>query len=153
MKRDPILKQSLIVFVGVLILYTCAFKGIEYFRTVKGPWEVTFRSDSNGLPSLVISQASIGLTNMTVTFDGEAIDRINLSETMRFDSPKTNIPFGGVLFFDTTVLPGTLTFNLFGHEIEFLPRVMIANHDEVPWESDGTVHFNASNKLPSPPAP
>ena len=153
MKRDPILKQSLIVFVGVLILYTCAFKGIEYFRTVKGPWEVTFRSDSNGLPSLVISQATIGLTNMTVTFDGEAIDRINLSETMRFDSPKTNIPFGGVLFFDTTVLPGTLTFHLFGHEIEFLPRVMIANLNEVAWKSGETVRFNASNKPPSSPAP
>jgi hypothetical protein len=34
---------------------------------------------------------------------------------------------------DTTFLPGTLTFRLFSHELELLPRVLIIDHEEYPW--------------------
>jgi hypothetical protein len=37
---------------------------------------------------------------------------------------------------DTTFLPGTVTFELFGHEIELLPRVLMIDHEERPWLSN-----------------
>jgi hypothetical protein len=43
------------------------------------------------------------------------------------------VPFGSVIFFDTTVLPGTVTMRLFGHEIEFIPRTLIIDHTPYGW--------------------
>jgi hypothetical protein len=44
---------------------------------------------------------------------------------------------------DTTFLPGTLTLRAFGHEIEFLPRVMIIDHEEHPWKPGETIELRA----------
>ena len=55
-----------------------------------------------------------------------------------FDTPKPvpyPVPFGRCVFMDTTFLPGTLTFQIFGHELELLPRVMILDHEERRWIS------------------
>jgi hypothetical protein len=40
---------------------------------------------------------------------------------------------------DTTFLPGTVTFQIFGHEIELLPRVLIIDHQERPWLANGSI--------------
>ena len=32
-------------------------------------------------------------------------------------------------------LPGTLTFDFFGHQVELLPRVLIIDKEEHPWQS------------------
>ena len=40
---------------------------------------------------------------------------------------------------DTTFLPGTLTFQFFGHEIELLPRVLVLDRQEHPWRSGEVV--------------
>jgi hypothetical protein len=40
---------------------------------------------------------------------------------------------------DSTFLPGTLTFQFFGHEIELLPRVLIIDHREYPWTGEPVV--------------
>ena len=45
---------------------------------------------------------------------------------------------GEIVFQDSTFLPGTLTLKLFGHMVEFLPRVMIIDRREVPWASNAT---------------
>jgi hypothetical protein len=57
---------------------------------------------------------------------------------MEFRIPREcpiDMPFGSCIFMDLTFLPGTLTFRLFGHEVEFLPRTMILDHEEHPWRS------------------
>jgi hypothetical protein len=36
---------------------------------------------------------------------------------------------------DTTFLPGTLTLQVFGHEIELLPRVLVVDLKEHSWHS------------------
>jgi hypothetical protein len=77
----------------------------------------------------------MGITNLTFVFAGERLAQSNLASTVVFDSPKTNVPFGKVVFLDTTFLPGTVTFELFGHEIELLPRTLVVNLKEVPWKS------------------
>ena len=45
------------------------------------------------------------------------------------------VPFGQCIFMDTTFLPGTLTFRMFGHELELLPRTLVVDHQEQPWRS------------------
>jgi hypothetical protein len=53
-----------------------------------------------------------------------------------FREPKLvpyEVPFGQCVFMDTTFLPGTLTLQLFGHEIELLPRVLVVDRQEHPW--------------------
>lgn len=147
MKRDPIFKHVAWAFFGAVILYVCSFKAIEYFRNVKGPWHVTFQTDSSGHPSITVNHEKLSLTNVTLAFQGENISLTNSITTILFDSPKTNIPFGKVIFFDTTFLPGTLTFDLFGHEIEFLPRVMVANRKEVPWKSETVLNLTAEQRI------
>jgi hypothetical protein len=42
---------------------------------------------------------------------------------------------------DPTFLPGTLTFRLFGHEIELLPRVLMLDHQEHLWRSDEVIRL------------
>ena len=36
-------------------------------------------------------------------------------------------------------LPGTATFELFGHEIQLLPRVLIIDRREYPWRPNATI--------------
>lgn len=147
MNRDPIFRHLALVFFGALILYVCGFNAIEHFRNVNGPWKVTFRTDTNGHPSITVNQATLSLTNVTLAFQGEQISLTNSTETIVFDSPITNIPFGGIIFIDTTVLPGTLTFDLFGHEIEFFQRVMVVNRKEVPWKSESVLNLTTEEKV------
>jgi len=62
--------------------------------------------------------------------------------TLIFREPRPvpySVPFGKCVFMDTTFLPGTVTFQLFGHEIELLPRVLIIDHAEHPWLSHSTL--------------
>jgi hypothetical protein len=153
MKRDNLLKHASVAFVFALGLYLMAFYGIERARQIKGPWHVTFKSDERGQPSITVSQPQMKVADLQLLFQGEKIQQTNLSETIIFDSPKTNIPFGKIIFFDTTFLPGTITFDLFGHEIELLPRVLGVNRKEVPWKSDTTIQLSEPEKVPPGTAP
>lgn len=135
MAREKIAAQVAVVFVIALALYGVTFYGIERARQAKGPWHVTFRSDAEGRPSVRMSQPALNISNVTVWFPEARIERTNFSKTVVFDMPITNVPFGRVLFLDTTFLPGTLTLDLFGHEIELLPRTLVVNRKEVPWKS------------------
>jgi hypothetical protein len=46
------------------------------------------------------------------------------------------VPFGTCVFMDTTFLPGTVSFtNIFGHDIELLPRVLIIDRQEHSWKT------------------
>jgi hypothetical protein len=40
---------------------------------------------------------------------------------------------------DTTFLPGTVTLQVFNHEIELLPRVLVIDGQEHPWLSESTI--------------
>jgi hypothetical protein len=67
---------------------------------------------------------------------------------MVFDQPQPvpfEVPFGQVIFEDTTFQPGTIVFKMFGHEIQLLPRVLTIDKLEYPWQSEKTVSLNKSN--------
>ena len=45
---------------------------------------------------------------------------------------------------DTISLPGTVTFQMFGHEIELLPRVLTIDRQEYPWRPEATISLAAT---------
>jgi hypothetical protein len=118
-------------------LYALSFWWIEHRRTFKGPWEVTFQSDGAGRPTVVIRQGKLGIVE-TLAFPEENVAP-NLRVMERFSDATNQIPFGKVLFQDPTFLPGTLTMELFGHEIEAVPRVLVIDKKEIAWSPNGRV--------------
>ena len=145
MKSDNPIKHFAFAFAIALLIYFVAYSSIEYRRTRKGPWQVTFKASSDGEPRIIVNQPSLGLTNVEIVFAGEVSALTNIPTTLRFSQPRQvpyEVPFGRCVFMDTTFLPGTLTLQLFGHEIELLPRVMIIDHQEQPWGSEGVFILN-----------
>jgi hypothetical protein len=59
-----------------------------------------------------------------------------MARTLVFDHPITNIPFGRVVYFDTTFLPGAVVFDFFGAQVQLLPRTLLVTNREIPWRSD-----------------
>jgi hypothetical protein len=153
MKKGITPKSIAIWFFVVLILYLCTFYGAEYWRHRKGPWEVNFVTDSEGNPSIVIYQPKLNISSVELLFPGEKLASSNLSQRVAFDRPLNKVVFGRVLYEDLTVLPGVVTFDLFGHEIELLPRTLIINKKEVPWKSESVIEMSQKEKPPQPPKP
>ncbi|HHY85474.1 MAG TPA: hypothetical protein GYA07_08055 [Verrucomicrobia bacterium] len=156
MKREKLLKSLLVVFVGTVAFYAATYFAIEHARHRKGPWIVTFTRSVAGEPEIVIHQPVLGISNVTIRFAGEppaanlssagesngATRTNSASTTIAFDSPKPvpyDVPFGQCIFMDTTFLPGTVVFDLFGHEIQLIPRVLTVDREEKAWVS-GAVH-------------
>jgi hypothetical protein len=148
------LRSVLLFFVAVLVLYGLVFYGIEHLRERKGGWMVEFQAATGpeGIPSLVVSQPSLALTNVTILFHGERAT--NAPGRVVFDRVRQPVPMGRVLYEDLTFLPGVVTFELFGHEVELLPRTLVANQRLIPWRSGMTLELWPTNKpaiLPQPP--
>jgi len=53
-----------------------------------------------------------------------------------------------VRFHDLTNLPGTITLDLHGHEIEMLPRTLFINTKEVAWSNNALFILAPTNKIP-----
>jgi hypothetical protein len=152
MKSDNLVKHVWIPFAIAMVVYVIFYTGIEHRRTRNGPWQVTFTNDVSGVPELIVNQPKLGLANVQITFPGET----NANSTnilMVLDTPQPvpyDIPFGKCVFMDTTFLPGTIVFDLFGHEIQLIPRVLRIDRKEIPWGSDTTFtvpHSNTVNSL------
>src|SRR5437867_2630465 len=152
--KGPITPRSIAVwFVVVVVLYFVVFYGLESWRHRKGAWEVDFVSDAKGHPSIVVYQPRLNISSVELLFPGEKAPETNLSQRVSFDLPFRKVLFGRVLYEDLTVLPGVVTFDLFGHEIELLPRTLIVNKKEVPWKSESVIELWPTNKLAQPPKP
>src|SRR5258706_15711092 len=148
MKSDNPVKHFVIAFVLAVLVYVSAYSTIEHRRKRRGPWEVTFTTNTLNSPMLLVNQARLRLTNVQIVFPGEPAAS-NAPVHLIFREPKPtpfDLPFGQCVFMDLTFLPGTLTFRMFGHEIELLPRVMLLDHEEHPWRSE-----EALNLAPLPP--
>jgi len=141
MKSDNFLRHVGLAFVIAIVGYAIFYAGIEYRRTKNGPWRVTFTNDVSGAPTLLVNEPKLAITNLQITFAGET----NLSSTnasLMFDTPKQvpfDVPFGKCVFMDPTFLPGTIVFDLFGHEIQLIPRTLTIDEAEIPWRSGTTI--------------
>jgi hypothetical protein len=115
--------------VAALAFYVAGFGINEHLRWRRGPWEVRFEPGAE--PRLVINQPRLGIAGVTLSFPGETAEGPPM--TIRFETPRQAIPFGSVKYDDLTYLPGVVTLDLFGHEIELLPRTLYVNRKAIPW--------------------
>src|SRR5213596_3218864 len=144
------------VLVGLLLavaIYAAGFALDQHLRARRGPWEVTFTTEPSGSPALIVKQPKLNIANLKIVFLGETAT--NFQGSVVFDVPQKPVPFGKVKFEDLTYLPGTVTFDFFGHEIELLPRTLYINRHARPWNSNETITLSAADKpvaLPEPKA-
>ena len=143
-------KQALLLFGAVLLAYLAVFNAIEWARQRKGGWRVLFLTDGAGRPRVEIDQPALKLS-ARLHFADETVNLTNLSEQVVFDRPRKPVPFGKVIYEDLTFLPGVVTFDFFGHEVELLPRVLIVNKAEVGWSA--SMKLASTNKPANPPKP
>ena len=151
MKSGITPKGVITLFFAVVVLYFGAFYGLEYARHRKGPWEIVFQTDANGNPSLTIVQPALGLRDVSIVVHGEKAT--NALARVSFDRPLRPVPFGQVIYEDLTFLPGVVTLDLFGHEVELLPRTLIANKKEIAWSPGVILDLWPTNKPAEPPKP
>lgn len=146
MPQERLSKILLLGFLFAFLIYLAAFTFIQKRRTVSGPWLVTFSSDTSGVPALLVEQPHLHITKR-LEFPGEKISPNQLSRRVFDDPNQTNAPFGEIIFQDLTFLPGTVTFNFFGHEIEFLPRTLIIDRREIAWNSNEVVTVTGAGQF------
>ena len=153
MKSSNPLKHFAFAFVMAVVVYAVFFYSIEHRRTVNGPWRVAFTNNSAGVPELIVFQPKLKIIDVKIDFPDDKPPLIITNGLMMCATPKEvpfPVPFGQCIFMDTTFLPGTVTFNLFGHEIELLPRVLIIDKTEHPWQSGATIVLTRSINAPKP---
>ncbi len=132
--RDGLVRHVGLAFLLALGFYVLFFNGLERYRVRRGPWLVTFATQSNGVPSVTVAQPRLGVVHYSLVFAGETVPPMPAPQTLAFSQPtQRKVPFGRVLFLDTTFLPGTVTLELFGHVVEFLPRVLTIDKQEFRW--------------------
>lgn len=148
MKRDGLAKHAAIAFFIALIVYLAAYNFVEHRRERKGPWQVTFTKASAGMPALIISQPALAITNVQIVFTGAQSAGANAELTLAFAQPfpvPHAVPFGRIIFMDTTFLPGTIVFEVFGYEIQLIPRVLTIDKRERPWKSNEQIFLPAQD--------
>ena len=148
MKEKDFLRQLALVFGVALVVYMGCYTGIEYWRTRRGPWLLEFTNSPAGSPGLLINQPSLAISNLWITFPGRTFPSNQDGVSLSFQQPRTvpyDVPFGSCVFMDTTSLPGTLAFKMFGHEIQLLPRVLTIDKMEVPWRSRQEISLPGTN--------
>jgi hypothetical protein len=134
MRNDGLLKHLALALLMAVVFYVAGFSWLEHRRVANGPWEVTFRTDAAGRPSLWIAQSHLGIAQ-AVWFPAPRIQPANLCQVVRFVQGTTELPFGEMIYQDPTFLPGSAAMRLFGHEIQLLPRVLLIDKKEYPWRA------------------
>ena len=133
MQSDGFLKHLVMAFGLALVGYGLLYGCDHHLRTRRGAWEFTFAASAQGEPTLTIDQPFLGISKVRIVIKEETYE--GATQRIRFDKPGIELPFGKPMFYDTTYLPGSITMDLFGHEVEVLPRTLILNFKEKPWKS------------------
>lgn len=147
---SPAWRHFAIPGVVALVGYVSLYWMDSRLRVSKGPWEVTFRQDTQGSPSLDIQHPTLGIRNVSIRLIGERlVPPLGAPTQVRFDAPRRPLPFGTNVFDDLMYLPGTVVLHCFGHEIQMLPRGLFLDRKEYPWSESTNYNLVASDKLPS----
>ncbi len=147
------LTRAGLVFGIAIALYAACWLVDAHLRTRRGPWEVAFTREPGGEPAIVIAEPHLGVRDVRIVFVGETLPPTNSPATLRFDRPRPELPFGRVVYDDLMYLPGAVTFDLFGHEIELLPMRLGVNRTARPWTSGEVLRLLPDQKPPPRPAP
>jgi hypothetical protein len=131
-QKDGFLRHAAIAAVIAVVFYLVFFNWMQHRREGKGPWQINFSTAADGTPSIDIRQPALHLSHRVI-FDGAHLPQTNLHQTVQFYQGTADIPFGKMLFQDPTFLPGTVTMDLFGHQVEIIPRALIIDKKEHAW--------------------
>jgi hypothetical protein len=137
MRQEGILKHIAAALVIAVVFYIVGFTWLERRRHANGPWEVTFRADAAGVPTLAISETKLNISQNLLFPHAKATP--NLSQTITFGQDTPDLPFGEMEFQDPTFLPGTVTMRLFGHQVELIPRVLSIDRKEYTWNATNPI--------------
>lgn len=133
-------KRLVLAFVLAVLLYGALWSFFEYLRVRKGPWEITFTAGPDGPPGLTVNQPALGISNLTILFEGAETAILETPKTVLFDQPNTlDLPFGEWIHLDLEFQPGVVTLEIFDHLVEFLPRTLIIDWEETPWRSNDII--------------
>jgi hypothetical protein len=143
----PTFLSITITFTAALVFYLIAYSWLTRRQTSHGPWQVWFTNDSAGVPELVIQQTNRALSNVHVRFAGETLGATQQNGFVEFTKPQKPTPFGKVIYDDLMFLPGTVTLDCFGHEVELLPRTLVLDRKAVGWTNNAMHTLDATMKL------
>lgn len=147
MKSPGVTWKSIVsTFIVCLIFYVLAWSWMNRRQTGQGPWEVVFGTNSAGVPQLVIAQPALGVSNVTVRFEGERAGT-NGGGTVAFRKPRMGTPFGRVVYDDLMFQPGSVALDCFGHVVEMVPRNLGLNGQPAQWRSGAEFVLWPTNKL------
>ncbi len=141
MKGPGQLKHFVFAFLLAGMAYVLLYNVIEASRLKSGPWEVTFTNYVDGTPALVVKQDRACPSSRLILFPGQTAPAGAAGETLIFRDAKPvpfPLPYGRCIFLDTTFLPGTVVFELFGHTVELMPRALILDRQDYEWRSGFT---------------
>lgn len=138
--KDGILRHFAVALVLAMVFYAAFFAWIQYRRSDKGPWVVTFGTDSHGTPSLAVAQTTFHISQV-VRFVSVSNQAPGQSRIVSFTQAVAQLPFGKILFQDPTFLPGTVTMEAFGHKIELVPRVLKIDRSEYGWGTNPVINL------------
>ncbi|HKS37939.1 MAG TPA: hypothetical protein VJW76_12155 [Verrucomicrobiae bacterium] len=151
MQTSGVGKHVLGALALAVVIYAAGFGFDQHLRARRGPWMVTFTADMSGDAAIIVNQPKLNINNLKIVFAGERMTRP--TATVAFDAPQRPVPTGKVKFEDLTYLPGTVTLDLFDHEIELIPRTLYINRKPRPWKSNETITLTAADKPASLPEP
>lgn len=152
MSEAPSIRRLLLgAFALAVGCYVVGFGVDRQLRTRRGPWSVTFQQGEGGDACLVIQQPRLGIRDVQVSFAGERWTQAPV--TVRFEHPRESVPLGRVKYDDLSYLPGVVTLELYGHEIELLPRVLYVDRRAVPWTQATNLVLTAADRQANRPDP
>ena len=150
MKSQSVTWKSVVVtFVLAVVFYMLAYSWMTKRQTGKGPWQVTFTTNSSGVPALIIAQPVLGISNVVIQFAGEQLAPSNGTGVVHFAKPRQPTPFGLVAYDDLMFQPGAVALDCFGHLVELVPSVLGLNGVRFGWTNDVVYSLAATNKLPA----
>jgi hypothetical protein len=147
------IKAVLVFFAALALVYLGVFYGIEYMNYRKGPWELDFSTNGTGTPIVIIHQPHFEISGFLLIFRGDSVLRTNLPQRVALERPRTTVPFGKIIYADVRTLPGIVTFDFFGHEIELAPRLLVVNRQRLKWNQQNRIELWPTNKPAIPPRP
>jgi hypothetical protein len=136
-KPEPLRKHLAIAFVAALGLYIIGFTWVEHRRSRLGPWEVSFIKEPQSPPVLRIQQHGLSVSDVEIELVGTQGDLPATNVHLSFEPGREvpfPVPFGQCVFMDPTFLPGTVTLEVLGQEIQMLPRILTVNGREHAWK-------------------
>jgi hypothetical protein len=142
--RSGILKHVVLAAVIAIALYVVAFWAIEHRRSRLGPWELSFGATATGEPELIINQPRLAVRHVRLVFAEHKFPTGQPPQVVTFAQPREgafDLPFGRCIYMDLTFLPGVVTCEFFGHEVELMPRTLVVDRQEIAWRTNVAVRI------------